>query len=298
MKLDRVDRDVLGALRADGRATAQSIAETIGISPSTARARLRRLLDEGAVRVHAIPDPAAFGAPLAYFAHFDIASTPDEALASVTAVIPNIDFLVLLDDSTRIAFHATATTFPHLSSVLDDLRRSAAPKDLLVEVVLRTHPGGPRSAGLPFTGEFELDDVDRVLAQELETDGRRSFTALADVSGLSVPATRERVLRLIKSRAIQFDTILDHASLGMQGLAGLGVRIEGSMLDFVPRILSIGEVAYAVEVTGSFDLRVELICRDEAHLEETLGAIRKLPGSVGVSVHPYSAMVVNTGIWL
>jgi Lrp/AsnC family transcriptional regulator for asnA, asnC and gidA len=298
VRLDDTDHSVLAALKADGRATAQSIAEALGIRPSTARLRLKKLLDAGVVRVLAIPDPTAVGSPLSYFVHFDIIGARDDALAAVAASVPNLDWVVLLDDNSRIALHATAVGLPHLAAAVDGIRRSRTSRGLLVEVVLRTHPGGSRSAGQGFSGEFDLDEVDRMLVRELETDGRRSYTALSVSTGLSVPATRERVLRLIESRAVQFDTILDHAAVGLNARAGLGVRVEGPVGDALSAILHAPSVTYAVEVAGSFDLRVELVCENPEGLAEAIATICALPGVEAVQAHPYSEEVLNNGMWL
>lgn len=298
MRVDDVDLGVLELLRENGRATAQRIAETLGISPSAARQRLRRLLDTGVVRVLAVPDPSAIGAPLAYFVHFDIAGAHDDALNAVTSSVPNVSWVVLLDDSTRMALHATAAGLPELSAAVDGIRRSRTATGMLVEVVLRTHPAGPRPLGGPFTGEFTLDDVDRVLVRELEVDGRRSYTALAASTGLSVPSARERVLRLIQSQALQFHTIVDHEAIGMNARAGLGVRVRGPISEAVQQIAQLSAVTYVVEVAGSFDLRVEIACSDMNQRTASVRKIRELTAVDEVTEHPYATELVNNGIWL
>ncbi|MDO5629263.1 MAG: Lrp/AsnC family transcriptional regulator [Mobilicoccus sp.] len=59
-RLDAVDRSILAALEADGRATNASLARTAGIAESTSLARVRSLVDRGVIRgVHAEIDPAA-----------------------------------------------------------------------------------------------------------------------------------------------------------------------------------------------------------------------------------------------
>ncbi|SIQ55081.1 Lrp/AsnC ligand binding domain-containing protein [Pseudacidovorax sp. RU35E] len=46
-ELDRLDLRILATLQADGRITNVKLAETIGLSPTAALARVQRLIDEG-----------------------------------------------------------------------------------------------------------------------------------------------------------------------------------------------------------------------------------------------------------
>ncbi|AZK95249.1 Lrp/AsnC family transcriptional regulator [Streptomyces tsukubensis] len=48
--LDAVDRDILGILRTDGRASIRSVAERVHVSRANAYARINRLLDDGVIR--------------------------------------------------------------------------------------------------------------------------------------------------------------------------------------------------------------------------------------------------------
>jgi Lrp/AsnC family transcriptional regulator, leucine-responsive regulatory protein len=50
MQIDRIDRKILGALVANGRATQQELGEAAGLSPSAAARRQKALEDAGLVR--------------------------------------------------------------------------------------------------------------------------------------------------------------------------------------------------------------------------------------------------------
>jgi DNA-binding Lrp family transcriptional regulator len=63
--VDAVDRAMLELLAADARITNQRLADTVGVAPSTALARLRSLRERGVIRgFHAELDLAALGRPL------------------------------------------------------------------------------------------------------------------------------------------------------------------------------------------------------------------------------------------
>jgi DNA-binding Lrp family transcriptional regulator len=63
--LDDTDRAILGVLATDGRIPNNSLADRVGIAPSTCLSRVRALRDRGVLRgFHADIDPVALGLPV------------------------------------------------------------------------------------------------------------------------------------------------------------------------------------------------------------------------------------------
>ena len=60
-KLDPVDRKMVGLLQKDGRMPIVTIAKELGISETTARSRLKRLIGEEIIRVVAVSNPIRLG---------------------------------------------------------------------------------------------------------------------------------------------------------------------------------------------------------------------------------------------
>jgi len=68
-KLDDIDRRILAALQADGRMTAQQLADRVGLSPSPCARRVRLLEEAGIVKGYvAVIDQAKVGLPISVFA--------------------------------------------------------------------------------------------------------------------------------------------------------------------------------------------------------------------------------------
>lgn len=62
MNVDRIDREILASLQADGRLSNKDLAAVTGIAPSTCLERVRRLRSIGAIQgIHAEVDPKALG---------------------------------------------------------------------------------------------------------------------------------------------------------------------------------------------------------------------------------------------
>ena len=92
--LDSIDRRLVEALAADGRATVTSLAERVGLSGPSVHERLRKLEAAGAIRGYAaLLDPEAVGAEVAAFVALNLgpglADKPrvDAALAAEPTVL-------------------------------------------------------------------------------------------------------------------------------------------------------------------------------------------------------------------
>jgi Lrp/AsnC family transcriptional regulator, leucine-responsive regulatory protein len=81
MSLDAIDRRLLAALAANGRATATSLAELVGLSGPAVHDRLRKLESAGVIRGYAAEvDPVSVGAGTAAFVSLGLGpGVPDKA---------------------------------------------------------------------------------------------------------------------------------------------------------------------------------------------------------------------------
>lgn len=61
MNLDRIDRDIIKALKGDGRLAFSTIAAQLGVSPGMIRQRVLRLSEQGVLQFAAITNPLKTG---------------------------------------------------------------------------------------------------------------------------------------------------------------------------------------------------------------------------------------------
>jgi Lrp/AsnC family transcriptional regulator for asnA, asnC and gidA len=128
----------------------------------------------------------------------------------------------------------------------------------------------------------DLDRLDRGIIAALQVDGRRAYSRIADEVGVSESVIRYRVRRLEDAGILQIVGIADPLRIGFDLMALVGVKITAGRLDEVcERLRNIAEVSYLVVTAGSFDLFVEVMCRDTAHFGEVLtGNIQDIDGVV------------------
>lgn len=133
-----------------------------------------------------------------------------------------------------------------------------------------------------------LDDVSRAIVEQLQNDGRKSYSDIGRAVDLSEAAVRQRVQKLIESGVMQIVAITDPLQMGFNRQAMIGIRTTGDARAVADELATIGAVEYVVLTAGSFDIMVEVVCNDDADLIGLLnGTIRTIPGVVETEVFTY-----------
>ncbi|MEJ5914321.1 Lrp/AsnC family transcriptional regulator [Pseudokineococcus sp. 1T1Z-3] len=122
-----------------------------------------------------------------------------------------------------------------------------------------------------------MDALDEKVLQCLVRDARATFAEIGAEVGLSAPAVKRRVDRLVASGAVRgFTAVVDPAALGWTTEAYVEVRCQGPVApaELRRRLTGIPEVVEAVTVTGRADALLHLLARDVRHLERALERVR------------------------
>ncbi|AII10629.1 MULTISPECIES: Lrp/AsnC family transcriptional regulator [Rhodococcus] len=140
------------------------------------------------------------------------------------------------------------------------------------------HEPSAASQALPPEG---LDDVDRGILRLLQEDGRMPYRQIARELGVSEGTVRIRLGRMQESGVLNVVAIADPFRLGYRVLAFLLLRVEPGKQDHVVDTLTTWqEATYVSSCIGRADIYVQLVCRDNDHLNELLH--RRLPDIGGV----------------
>ena len=143
-----------------------------------------------------------------------------------------------------------------------------------------------------------IDSIDEEIIRQLQVDGRRPYTQLAKVVGLSEAAVRQRVQRLLDQGVMQVVAVTDPISLGLRRQAMVGIKVQGDVRSVADALAALDEVVYVVLTAGSVDLIAEVIVpHDEALLEVLNDKIRKVPGVIGTETSIYLSLRKQTYQW-
>jgi Lrp/AsnC family transcriptional regulator for asnA, asnC and gidA len=127
----------------------------------------------------------------------------------------------------------------------------------------------------------KIDDFDLQIIKILNEDGRTPFSQIAERLGVSTGMIRQRYHRLLQDGVLQVVAVTNPLLMGFNTMAHIGVKVDGSRLqEIADEIASFDEVIYLVLLTGSYDLHIEVVCRDQTHLLDFL--TYKLHSVVGI----------------
>ncbi len=122
-----------------------------------------------------------------------------------------------------------------------------------------------------------MDDVDRRIIDHLVRDGRAGYARIAADVGLSAPAVKRRVDRLVADGVVKgFTAVVDPDLMGWAVEAYVEVHCRGTI---TPEALGsafakVPEIHAAATVSGQADAILRIVARDVRDLERALERVR------------------------
>jgi Lrp/AsnC family transcriptional regulator for asnA, asnC and gidA len=143
-----------------------------------------------------------------------------------------------------------------------------------------------------------VDEIDRAILRELQTDGRIAYADLGPKVGLSASAARQRLQRLLDSKAVQVVGVTDPMAMGGQAMALLGIGVDGDPRAVADALAERPEVVYSVLTSGGFDLFAEVVAPGpKALLDFVNDVVRPLEGVREIQSFPYFGIHTHRFLW-
>jgi Lrp/AsnC family transcriptional regulator, regulator for asnA, asnC and gidA len=144
----------------------------------------------------------------------------------------------------------------------------------------------------------QLDEVSKAIIEQLQADGRRSYSEIGKAVGLSEAAVRQRVQKLTDSGVMQVVAVTDPMQLGFYRQAMIGIRVTGDTTQLASALSALPAVDYVVLTAGSFDILVEVVTESDDDLITLLNKeIRALPGVQSTETFVYLKLVKQQYNW-
>ena len=120
-----------------------------------------------------------------------------------------------------------------------------------------------------------MDYLDHKILKALQENARISFKEISKNVGLSSPSVAERIRKMEDDEIITgYSVDISHQKLNRQLHEIIHLRaFNGNLKAFLIRVNKIEEVQNCYRVTGNENIIMEVILRDQHHLEELIDTL-------------------------
>ncbi|PUZ30600.1 Lrp/AsnC family transcriptional regulator [Chitinophaga costaii] len=125
-----------------------------------------------------------------------------------------------------------------------------------------------------------MDELDFAMLAFLQQDGRTSFTVIAEKLNVSVGTVRTRFNRLLEEGILSIIGRVDPAKVGFHCYAHIAVFVRPATLKetVAKKIARLPEVSFLAGTSGDYDLEVDVMCRDNDHLQTFINKVAAIEG--------------------
>ncbi|WP_026838535.1 Lrp/AsnC family transcriptional regulator [Gillisia sp. JM1] len=115
-----------------------------------------------------------------------------------------------------------------------------------------------------------LDSIDRKIIEVLQQNSRASFVEIGKQIPLSASSVRERIQKLEDLEIIKaYSLKVDHAKMGYGLEVFIMIKLfSGKLKSFMGAIDSFPEVKRASRITGSHNIHMKVVLKDQLHLQQ------------------------------
>ena len=115
-----------------------------------------------------------------------------------------------------------------------------------------------------------IDSIDRKIIEVLQQNSRASFVEIGKQIPLSASSVRERIQKLEDLEIIKaYSLKVDHAKMGFGLEVFIMIKLfSGKLKSFMGAIESFPEVKRASRITGSHNIHMKVVLKDQLHLQQ------------------------------
>lgn len=297
LELDDIDVQIITLLRKDGRMPFRALAKDIGVTETTARARVRRLEDSDTMRVVAVTDYAAVGYNMMLGLGVQVEGRPADQVAEELASHPEVFSVCRVVGTLDIEILVVSRDQDMLNELLSErLAKVVGVRRILPSLALdvlknqpnwvpfdRIAPGNSKTKPSSVVKPL-LDDLDLGIVEWLSEDARTSNRQIASALGVTEGTVRARIKRMEDDGQIRITAINNINCLTNPALAYIWVEVEKSaQISAVSRQLAdIPEIGFVGVMLGRSDILAITMVQNNAQLADFLnGTISGIAGVRG-----------------
>jgi len=118
---------------------------------------------------------------------------------------------------------------------------------------------------------MKIDATDEAIIRAFQVDGRQSNREVSRALNISEGTVRQRLRKLLRARAVEFDVVVDHAQVGIQFVAYVRVSVAPRHLSsFLDTCQRLPEIFYLAHVVGRFNVMALIAVRTAVEALEVI----------------------------
>lgn len=268
----RLDTAIIRTLQLNGRESILDLARTLGVSRHVIAERLRILTERDGLRVVAALDPGVAGHHVLTHSMVSV-DGPVAPIAEEVARLPNAVFVSIASGERPLVFESRHGSSHELLEILESVRAIPGVREIRVTTYVDVLRGFFVAQSRE---EISLDELDHELMTALQSNGRASYRALAEVVHRSPSAVRSRAQRLISAGVIRIAAIKSGGLSANRFATGLGITLAGRSEPVREFIVASESIEFAARSHGAHDFVATAVGPSSAEVLATVEALRGL----------------------
>lgn len=125
-----------------------------------------------------------------------------------------------------------------------------------------------------------MDEIDVLILNELEVNGRESFKELASKLNVSDVTVKKRVDKLVSNEIIKRFTIdVDYEKIGTPLVVTIGLSVDPNLMDDVfKKVRNIDEFYTIWKTSGAHTVNIRAAFKDHKHLNKVIDEALSIQG--------------------
>lgn len=260
--IDNISREIIFALRRDGRASNVKLAQELGINVATVAKRIDALLREDLITIRAVQNPFKTGYRLNAFISLDVDLKKVRDVCEILVDNPRTSAVLTCFGRFDIILIVDLTSWEMLLEFLqEDISQvegiNQVEINLISEVKKRSYGVFADNAAKNNNVAVQLDEINQRLIEELERNGRLGYFDLAEKLGVSAATISRRVSFLTRENYIKIMAIPNMSKLGFPVNAFMTVHADRSKVnDICAELYSYPEVHTIMTLIDNYNIIV------------------------------------------
>lgn len=287
MPLNETDLRIIEELNKDARQPARLLARKLGMTRSTIRYRMKRLIDNGILTIYCVSDDGHIG--YHFLLLIGIKVTPGEAEVVANQLVPlqevesiflsagrfNIVAWVRLKDSQALGNFVSAN-LAKITEVTD-----FEIMHCYQWVAKSQKYSTPKQIATCENTQYVPSTLDSSIIQAMQLDPRQPITRLAETVGCSKTVAKKQLERLLNDGVIKLYTSIDQTAMGYKTGVAVLIKSRPDKIHSVANELLVQNTAmYVSLITGHWHIYFRTLFQDNDDLYSFLS--NELPRIHGV----------------